>query len=98
MRYSLLSLSFRNDSFINLNMVWICFEIIFSSISKGRCFGLGVGLVLGFGLVFVLGLGLVFLFSNSLLSSSTSRNNPFINLNIIWICFEIILSSISKGR
>src|SRR4051794_23099670 len=64
--YSPLSLPGIVFFFINLNTIWIWFGMVFSSISKGRCFGLDVGLVLV--------LGLVFFFSNSLLLSLTFRN------------------------
>src|SRR3954454_5115587 len=73
--------------------------MVFSSISKGRCFGLGVGCWLGLGV----GLGLVwfgFRFSNALLLlSSTFRNDIFINLSRIGLdSFWNGLFVNSKGR
>src|SRR3954447_25753169 len=73
-------------------MVWICFGRVFSSNSKGRCFGLSVGLVWFWVWIWF------FSFSNSLLPALTFRNDLFINLNMIWICFGRFFSSISNGR
>src|SRR3954451_1158251 len=61
--------------------------MVFSSISKGKCFGLSVGLVWFWVWVWF------FSFANSLLLALTSRNDLF---NMVWICFEIFLLSISK--
>src|SRR4051794_22707732 len=61
--------------------------MVFSSISRGRCFGFGVGVVLDLGLS---------LFFYSLTPYSPLSLPGMIFSSMVWICFKIFVLSIQK--